>query len=48
MIQTKHKIKDQTGNVAKPLLTADVGKALLKAVEIGIFEFNYRFSETDG
>lgn len=25
MIQTKHKIKDQTGNVAKPLLTADVG-----------------------
>ena len=23
-------------------------KALLKAVEIGIFEFNYRFSETDG
>lgn len=25
MTQTKHKIKDQTGNVAKPLLTADVG-----------------------
>lgn len=24
MTQTKHKIKDQTGNVAKPLLTADV------------------------
>ena len=23
-------------------------KALLKAVVIGIFEFNYRFSETDG
>jgi len=25
MTQTKHKIKDQIGNVAKPLLTADVG-----------------------
>ena len=44
MIQTEHQIKDQTGNVAKPLLSADLIPSDLSNLEIGKF-YNVRCAE---